>query len=82
MVVIRNINNDVSLCAGSRGQEVIVFGKAAGFVKPPQEIPLSKIQRISYDINEQCSALLVTFVVSTVVTYLFGLSKEDLAAKE
>lgn len=43
MVVIRNINNNVSLCADSRGQEAIVSGKGVGFVKPPQEIPLSKM---------------------------------------
>ena len=58
MVVIRNINNNVSLCADSRGQEVIVFGKGVGFVKPPQEIPLSKIERTFYDVNEQYIALL------------------------
>lgn len=58
MVVIRNINNNVSLCADSRGQEVIVFGKGVGFVKPPQEIPLSKIERTFYDVNEQYLALL------------------------
>lgn len=58
MVVIRNINNNVSLCADSRGQEVIVFGKGVGFVKPPQDIPLSKIERTFYDVNEQYLALL------------------------
>lgn len=58
MVVIRNINNNVSLCADSRGQEVIVFGKGVGFVKPPQELPLSKIERTFYDVNEQYLSLL------------------------
>ena len=58
LIVIKNINNNVSLCTDSRGQEVVVFGKGVGFVKPPQEIPLSKIERTFYDVNEQYLALL------------------------
>lgn len=42
----------------SRGQEVVVFGKGVGFVRPPQEIPLNKIERTFYDVNEQYLALL------------------------
>lgn len=58
MIVIKNINNNVSLCVDSRGQEVVVFGKGVGFVKPPQELPLGKIERTFYDVNEQYLALL------------------------
>ena len=58
MIVIKNINNNVSLCTDSRGQEVVVFGKGVGFVKPPQELPLSKIERTFYDVSEQYLALL------------------------
>ena len=58
MIVIKNINNNVSLCTDSRGQEVVVFGKGVGFVKPPQELPLSKIERTFYDVSEQYLSLL------------------------
>lgn len=58
MIVVKNINNNVSLCVDSHGQEVVVFGKGVGFAKPPQEIPLSKIERTFYDVNEQYLALL------------------------
>ncbi len=58
MVVIKNINNNVSICRDSRGQEVVVFGKGVGCVKPPQELPLSRIERTFYDVNEQYLALL------------------------
>lgn len=58
MVVVKNINNNVSLCMDSRGKEVVVFGKGVGFAKPPQELPLSKIERTFYDVNEQYLALL------------------------
>lgn len=36
----------------------MVFGKGVGFVKPRQELPLSKIERTFYDINEQYLSLL------------------------
>lgn len=45
MQVVKNINNNVSLCLDNDGHEVIVFGKGIGFVKPPHEIPLESIQR-------------------------------------
>lgn len=51
MKVIKNINNNVSLCLDGDGYEVVVFGSGVGFVKPPSEIPLEKIQRTFYDIN-------------------------------
>lgn len=52
MKVIKNINNNVSLCLDSKGREVIALGKGIGFTKPPYEIPLSQIQRTFYDVNE------------------------------
>ena len=58
MVVLKNINNNVSLCLDSRNKEVVVFGKGVGFVKPPQEIPLSRIERTFYDVNRQYLELL------------------------
>lgn len=51
MKVIKNINNNVSLCIDSNGKELIAFGKGIGFIKPPYEIPLEKIQRTFYDID-------------------------------
>lgn len=58
MKVIKNINNNVSLCLDSKGREVIAFGKGIGFAKPPYEIPLSKIQRTFYDVNENYLSVL------------------------
>ena len=53
MKVVKNINNNVSLCLDSQGREVIAFGKGIGFTKPPYEISLSQIQRTFYDVNTQ-----------------------------
>lgn len=52
MKVIRNINNNVSLCLDSMGVEVVCFGKGLGFIKPPYEISLDKIERVYYDISD------------------------------
>ena len=43
MKVIKNINNNISLCLDSRNNEVVAFGKGIGFTKPPYDVPLSKI---------------------------------------
>lgn len=51
MKVVKNINNNVSLCLDSQGREVIAFGKGIGFLKPPYEVPLAKIERTFYDVN-------------------------------
>lgn len=51
MKVIKNINNNVSVCIDSNGQEVIAFGRGIGFVKPPYELEVAKIQRTFYDID-------------------------------
>ena len=45
MKVIKNINNNISLCLDSRNNEVVAFGKGIGFTKPPYDVPLSKIDR-------------------------------------
>ena len=58
MIVVKNINNNVALCLDSKGQEVVVFGKGVGFLKPPSEVPLSKIQRTFYDLNRNFLPLL------------------------
>ena len=51
MKVIKNINNNVSLCIDSKGREVVAFGKGIGFIRPPYEIPLEKIDRTFYSHN-------------------------------
>lgn len=51
MKVIKNINNNVSLCVDSKGREVIAFGKGLGFIKPPYDVPLNKIERTFYSVN-------------------------------
>lgn len=58
MIVVKNINNNVSLCLDSSNKEVVVFGKGVGFIKPPNEIPLGKIERTFYDVNRQYLPLL------------------------
>ena len=52
MKIIKNINNNVSICITSSGIEVIAFGKGIGFKKPPYEIELSRIERTFYDVDE------------------------------
>lgn len=58
MIVVKNINNNVSLCLDSHNKEVVVFGKGVGFIKPPAEVPLDRIERTFYDVNQQYLPLL------------------------
>ena len=51
MKVVKNINNNVSLCIDKKGRECIAFGKGIGFIKPPYEVPLSQIERTFYSNN-------------------------------
>lgn len=64
MKVIKNINNNVSLCQDSQGREIVAFGKGIGFVKPPYEISLSQIERTYYDVD------------STYISMIDGISEE------
>lgn len=52
MKVIKNINNNVSLCVDSNGCQVIAFGKGIGFDKPPYDVPLHLIERTFYNISD------------------------------
>lgn len=52
MKCIKNINNNICLCLDSKGREIIAFGKGVGFIKPPYDIPLSKINRTFYNIKD------------------------------
>lgn len=58
MKVIKNINNNVSLCIDSQNREVVAFGKGIGFARPPYEIELSRIERSFYDVDEVYIAML------------------------
>ena len=52
MKIVRNINNNVSLCKDSKNREVVIFGKGVGFLKVNEEVPLSKIERTFYNVNK------------------------------
>jgi beta-glucoside operon transcriptional antiterminator len=52
MKIVRNINNNVSLCKDSKNRELIIFGKGIGFLKVNEEVPLSKIERTFYNVNK------------------------------
>lgn len=58
MRVIKNINNNVSICVDDNNREVIAFGKGIGFKKPPYELTLSEIDRTFYDLDEHYISLL------------------------
>ncbi len=66
MKVVKNINNNVSLCLDSKGREVIVFGKGIGFVKPPYELPLSKIDRTFYNIKDTDFSVIKEIPISII----------------
>ncbi len=59
MKVIKNINNNVSLCIDDNGNELVAFGPGIGFHKPPYEITdMSAIQRTYYDIDRKYLGLI------------------------
>jgi Transcriptional antiterminator len=52
MKVVKNINNNVSICIDSKGREVVAFGKGLGFIKPPYSVDLNKVERTFYNIQD------------------------------
>lgn len=58
MVVVRNINNNVSLCRDNDGKEVVVFGKGVGFLRPSDQVPLGKIERTFYNVSNHYLSIL------------------------
>ena len=58
MRVVKNINNNISLCLDSHNNEVVAFGKGIGFMKPPYDVPLSKIDRTFYNVSAEQLGLL------------------------
>ena len=68
MTVVKNINNNVSLCLDGNGKEVVVFGKGVGFIKPPAQVPLNRIERTFYDVNQQYLPML-SDIPTEVITF-------------
>lgn len=60
MKVIKNINNNVSMCLDSQGREVVVFGKGLGFTKPPNTIDMERIEKTFYNIKYEYLDVLQT----------------------
>ena len=58
MKIKRNINNNVSLCLDSKGNEVVVFGKGIGFIKQGEDVPLDKIERTFYNLSDHYISML------------------------
>ncbi|EGO8595790.1 PRD domain-containing protein [Enterococcus faecalis] len=59
MKVIKNINNNVSVCVDDDGNELIAFGRGIGFKQPPFEITdMSMINRTFYDVDHRYFDLL------------------------
>lgn len=51
MKVIKNINNNVSMCLDNDGNQVIALGKGIGFIKAPCEVDMTRIERTFYDVD-------------------------------
>lgn len=51
MRAIRRINNNVAVCIGSDGSELIAMGKGIGFGEMPRELSLSQVERTFYEVD-------------------------------
>lgn len=86
MRVVKNINNNVSLCLDAQGHEVIVFGKGVGFVKPPHQIALKEIERTFYDLDLNYLEIISTLsfqaltLAGQIVNYANSLTNQVYAA--
>ena len=81
MKVIKNINNNISLCLDSKGREVVVFGKGIGFRKANEEIPLNQINRTFYNIKDTDFGILrsiPTVVINTAI-YIIDMVSDELS---
>lgn len=83
MKVIKNINNNVSLCIDSKGRELIAFGKGIGFQKPPYELPLRKIERTFYNVLPDQLALFeqIPEEIFDVTMFIVDMATEKLKAQ-
>ncbi len=80
MRVIKNINNNVSVCLDDNQNEVVVFGKGVGFIKPPYEIEESKIQKMYYGINDTYISMInaISGEILDVSADIIGYAQEKL----
>ena len=52
LLAIKKINNNVVVCQDSSGRELIALGKGIGYDAVPRDVPLSKIERTFYAVDE------------------------------
>lgn len=57
MKIVKRINNNAALCLDSRGQQVVAFGRGVGFTDVGSEVPLSKVERTFYNVDDRAVAL-------------------------
>lgn len=83
MKVIKNINNNICICQDSNGRELIAFGKGIGFIKPPHEIPLSKINRTFYNIesNDYLALKDIPVEVINATIHIIDIAGDELNVK-
>lgn len=81
MRVIKNINNNVSICLDNNHQQVVVFGKGIGFCKPPYDLDIAKVQRTFYDIDpvyiEMIQAIPIEMIELAAKVVDYGRSKVE-----
>ena len=58
MIALKKINNNFALCRDQNGTEMIAYGKGIGFGQFPCEVPLSRIDRTYYNVDEQYLSVL------------------------
>lgn len=58
MKVVKNINNNVSICIDNDGNELVAFGKGIGFKKTPYELnDMNQVDKIYYNISPSYMSL-------------------------
>ena len=53
MKITRRINNNAVVCLDSKGRQVIALGKGVGFKDGSDDLPLYKVERTFYDVDER-----------------------------
>lgn len=58
MKVVKNINNNVSICIDNEGNELVAFGKGIGFKKTPYELnDMNQVDKTYYNISPSYMSL-------------------------
>ena len=52
LLAIKKINNNAVICRDNNGRELIALGKGIGYEAVPRDIPLSRIERTFYEVDE------------------------------